>query len=265
MPSQTPYVPVSPTEIIEQTQEAYELGITIVHLHARETDGQPSCSKNIYRDIFEGVRKFCPGLIICASASGRKFPEFEKRSAVIELYPDMCSLTLSSLNFNEQSSVNSPDMIQKLVEKMNEYGVKPELECFDLGMINFGKYLVHRRLIHPPFYWNFIFGNIAGFQVNLAQIGVATGELQGEEHFIAFGGLGKRQLTANAIAIASGFGVRVGLEDNIWLDWGKTVKASNSTLLKRVHELIKLHGRELFTSSEFGKSGFYNANSLARI
>ncbi len=263
--SQTPYVPVFPNEIIEQTHEAFESGITIVHLHAREADGQPSYSKNIYREIFEGVRKFCPGLIICASTSGRTFPEFEKRSAVIELRPDMCSLTLSSLNFSGQASVNAPDMIIKLAEKMNEYGVKPELECFDLGMINYGKYLAHKQMISAPFYWNFIFGNIAGFQVSPAHIAAATSDLQGDEHFIAFGGIGNSQYMANAIAIETGYGIRIGIEDNIWFDKEKKVKASNIMLLKRAHDLIKLSGRELFTSTEFGKSGFYNATSLARI
>jgi len=101
----TPYVPISPREIIEQTHEAYELGITIVHLHARDEDESPTWKKNIYRDIFEGVRKHCPDLVICASTSGRLFSEFEKRSEVIELYPDMCSLTLSSLNFSKQAGI----------------------------------------------------------------------------------------------------------------------------------------------------------------
>ena len=228
-------------------------------------NGEASYSKNIYRDIFEGVRKHCPDLVICASTSGRVFNEFEYRSEVIELMPDMCSLTLSSLNFSERASINSPDTIQKLAEKMNDYGVKPELECFDLGMINYGKYLIRKKVIHPPFYWNFIFGNISGFQASLSHIGTAVNELTGNEHFIAFGGIGQSQLTANAIAIANGFDVRVGLEDNIWFDREKSEKATNLSLLERVHTLMRLHERKLFTSSEFGKSGFYNANTLARV
>ena len=99
----TPNVPISPAEIIEQTHEAYEVGITIAHLHARDKDGVPTWKPEVYKEIFEGVRKHCPDLVICGSTSGRNFPEFEKRSAVIELKPDMCSLTLSSLNFNSQA------------------------------------------------------------------------------------------------------------------------------------------------------------------
>lgn len=263
--SLTPGVPVSPAEITEQVHEAYELGITIAHLHARDADGEPSYKKNIYRDIFEGVRKHCPDLVICASSSGRTFYEFEKRSEVIELQPDMCSLTLSSLNFFEQASVNSPDMIQSLAEKMNDYGVKPELECFHVGMINYGKYLIQKDILHPPYYWNLLFGNIAGFQVSLSHIGTALNEINGDDNYIAFGGIGQSQLIANSIAIASGYGVRIGLEDNIWLDKEKKVRATNMALLERVHCLMQIHERKLFTSEDFGKSGFYNAHTLTRV
>jgi len=126
--SHTPFVPVSIKEIVEQTHEAYEAEITIAHIHARQRDGTPTWKQAVYRDIFEGIRKYCPDLVICGSTSGRTFTEFEKRSEVIKLKPDMCSLTLSSLNFYSQASVNEPEMIQKLALKMKEYGVKPELE-----------------------------------------------------------------------------------------------------------------------------------------
>lgn len=263
--SQTPFVPVSSNEIIEQVQEAFELGITIAHLHAREDNGQPSYRKSVYRDIFEGVRKYCPGLVICGSSSGRSFPEFEKRSAVIELQPDMCSLTLSSLNFFQQASVNSPDMISMLAQKMLDFGVKPELECFDMGMINYGKYLIQKNILQPPFYWNLLFGNIAGFQANLSQISAAANELNDNDHFIAFGGVGQAQFKANSIALVMGYGVRIGLEDNIWFDKARKIKARNIELLKRIHALMEIHENRLLSSSEFGKFGFYNAHTLARL
>ena len=207
----TPYAAISPAQIIEQTHQAYEMGITIAHLHAREKDGRPSYKRSIYQEIFEGVRKYCPDLIICASSSGRTYNEFDKRSEVLELYPDMCSLTLSSLNFSKQASVNSPDMIYQLARKMMEFGVTPELECFDLGMINYGKYLINKEIIEGPFYWNLLFGNIAGFQATLDQMGTAVNAIP-EGHHMSFGGIGTYQLAVNATAIAMGHGVRVGLE-----------------------------------------------------
>jgi len=255
----TPHIPICPAEIIEQVHEAFETGITIAHLHAREEDGRPTYKKSIYQEIFEGVRKLCPGLLICGSTSGRSFHEFEKRSAVIELQPDMCSLTLGSINFLKQESVNSPETIIQLANKMKEFGVKPELECFDLGMINFGKHLVNKNILEPPFYWNLLFGNISGFQSNLLHTAAAINELRDIDSFISFAGIGASQLEMNSIAIASGYGVRVGLEDNIWYDKAKKIPARNIDLLKRTHQLMNIHGRKLFTSQELGQKGFYNA------
>ncbi|MGQ0737796.1 MAG: 3-keto-5-aminohexanoate cleavage protein [Bacteroidota bacterium] len=259
--TQNPSLPVTPDEVIEQVHEAYELGITIAHLHARDAEEKPTWKLEVYRDIFEGVRKYCPDLIICGSTSGRSFSEFEKRSAVIELRPDMCSLTLSSLNFSKQASVNSPGMITSLAVKMNEYGVRPELECFDLGMINFGNYLAEKKVIQSPCYWNLIFGNIAGFQAEFSQVGAAVTAIQqnGGNNYIAFGGIGPVQITAVSLAIAVGYGVRIGLEDNIWHDRKKSLPASNKELLTQVHLLMQIHNRKLFTSAELGKAGFYNA------
>lgn len=253
----TPYVPVRPNEIIEQTHEAYELGITIVHVHARDENGDPTWKPEIYQQIIEGIRKHCPDLVICASTSGRTFSEFEKRAAVIELKPDMCSLTLSSLNFPKSASVNDPDTVKKLALKMRDYGVHPELECFDLGMINVGKYLIQKNILEPPYYWNLLFGNVSGFQADFLQIGTALSQF-GEDQLVALTGLGDTQLAVQASAIAMGYGVRVGLEDNIWLDDGRTKLASNYQLLERIHTLMELHERELMTPKELGELGFYN-------
>ena len=254
----TPHVPITPVEIIEQVHQAYELGITLVHIHARDDGEAPTWDPKVYQRIFEGVRKHCPDLIICGSTSGRNFPEFEKRSAVIELRPDLCSLTLSSLNFVRQASMNPPDVVRGLAQKMRDHGVKPEFECFDLGMINYGLYLIRKGVAQAPFYWNLFFGNIAGMQASLAQIGVAVAQLSAEEHYVSLGGIGGSQLPVSATAVAHGFGVRTGLEDNIWFDAEETIQATNIDLLKRVHALMKLHGRQLFTAAEFGQRGFYN-------
>jgi len=253
----TPHVPVSATEIIEQVHHAYEIGITIAHLHARQDDEVPTFKKEVYSEIFEGVRKHCPDLIICGSSSGRNFPEFEKRSEVIELQPDMCSLTLSSVNFLKQASLNAPDMIIQLAEKMKAYGVVPELECFDLGMINYGHYLISKGIITGPFYWNLLFGNIAGFQANFNQIGTALKEIPAD-HYVALAGLASDQLPVNAAAIAMGYGVRVGIEDNLWWDAKRSRQCTNIELVERIHRLIEIDQKEFFTAAEFGPLGFYN-------
>lgn len=128
--------PTSPNEIIEQTQEAYEMGITVAHLHARLDNEKPTYEKTVYNKIIEGLRKLCSELILCCSTSGRNFASLEQRLEVIDLYPDMCSLTLSSMNFINTTLVNLPSIIESLLDKMIDCGVNPELEYFDLGMIN---------------------------------------------------------------------------------------------------------------------------------
>jgi len=247
--SMTKHVPISVQEIIEQTHEANEIGISIVHLHARLENETPTYKPEIYQQIFEGIRKHCPKLVICASTSGRDFPEIEKRSAVVELRPDMCSLTLSSLNFIKTASINSPETIQNLFLKMNEYGVHPEFECFDLGMVNYGKYLLKKYNYDQPTYWNIIFGNIAGIQPSLQNIGNIVNEIPNKS-MISLGGIGDTQLKTISTAIAHDFGVRIGLEDNIWYDKSRTRLATNNDLLQRVHSLMQIHEKELMPSEE---------------
>jgi len=253
----TPNVPVEPDEIVEQTLEAAELGANMVHLHARDAEThKPSHSKQVYAEIINGIRKKNKDLVICVSTSGRFFSEYEKRSEVLnlngELKPDMASLTLSSLNFNKQVSINSPDMIKKLAGKMLENSIKPELEAFDLGMINYAKYLIHKGLIKPPYYFNLILGNIACAQANMLSLGLMIRELP-EGTIWSAGGVGDFQLKMNAMALVAGGGVRVGLEDNIWYDSQRTQLASNRQLLERILEIAKALGRKPYTPAETKK------------
>ena len=166
--------------------------------------------------------------------------------------PDMASLTLSSLNFNRTISTNEPQMIQDIVAKMNEKGIKPELEIFDLGMINYAEYLTKKGMLHPPHYANIILGNIAGAQPTLLQSGALVVNLPKDTIF-SMGAIGRFQLPTNAISIATGHGVRVGLEDNIWYDDERTKLASNEDYLIRIHQIMDLFGKKLCPSSELRK------------
>ena len=250
----TPHVPIAVNEIVDQTLEAAELGITMAHLHARDPEtGLPTYKAEVYAQILECIRRFNKDLIICVSTSGRNFNTFEKRSQVLDLdgdiKPDFASLTLSSLNFNQQASVNSPEMIQRLVSKMAENGIRPELEVFDLGMINYARYLIRKQLIQPPFYFNLILGNIACAQANLLSLGLMEKDLPKDSYW-SVGAVGNPQLKMNIISIAYGGGVRVGLEDMIWMDEQRTTLATNSGLLKRVITIGDAMGKRTMTPTE---------------
>ena len=251
----TPMVPISTSEIIEDVHSAWELGITKVHLHARDLQTEnPTYRKEIYASIIEGIRKFAPYLVICVSLSGRTFNKFEERSEALELNgdlkPDMGSLTLSSLNFNKIASINTPEMIQNLAEKMKNLGIVPELEAFDAGMINFAKYLIKKELINPPFYFNLLLGNIACAQADILHAGLMIRDLP-ENSLWSIAGIGENQLMMNSVSIAIGGGVRVGLEDNIWYDSLRSKLATNIDLIKRIHVLAEANDRKIMSSEEF--------------
>ncbi len=233
----TPHVPVTVSEIVDEVREAALLGVNMVHLHARDPEtGIPTYKKEIYRQIISGIRETEKDLILCVSTSGRGFSEFEKRSQVLELTgyekPDFASLTLSSLNFNKQASINSPTMIKALAEKMAANNIRPELEAFDIGMINYAKYLLKKGYIQKPCYFNLILGNIACAQANMLNLGLMVNELPVGSIWSA-GGIGEHQIKMNVMAMISGGGVRIGLEDNIWFDEERTRLSSNIDLIKR--------------------------------
>lgn len=253
----TPHVPVEANEIIENVHEACEIGITMVHLHARDPiTGKPTYKAEEYARIIEGIRRFNRELIICVSLSGRDFGEFEKRAEPLQLdgdlKPDMGSLTLSSVNFNRQASINSPKMIQDLARRMKERGILPELEAFDSGMINYAAYLTKKELIQPPYYFNLLFGNIACAQARLLHVGVMVNDLP-EGSIWSLAGIGDMQLRINSLAIAMGGGVRVGLEDNIFFDRERKTLARNADLLKRIHTIAAANERPLMPASELRK------------
>ena len=251
----TPHVPVTVNEIVEDVHRAYELGITMAHIHARdEKTGVPTYKKEVYAEMIAGIRKYAPDLVLCTSLSGRNFNTLDKRADVLslegDLKPDMGSLTLSSLNFNKVASMNAPSMIEDLANTMKSKGIVPELEVFDVGMINFGKYLVRKNIIKEPLYYNLLFGNIACAQTNMLHSGVMLNDLP-ENTLYSIAGIGDNQLMMNSLSIAIGGGVRVGLEDNIWYDSKRTKKATNLELLERIHVIAEANGRDIMTPSKF--------------
>ena len=253
----TPYVPTTVAEIVEDVHRAVEIGITMVHLHARdEATGEPTYKAETYGKIIAGIRSFSKDLIICVSLSGRNFKELEQRAEPTQLdgdlKPDMGSLTLSSLNFNRIESMNSPEMIQALAKEMKSRGISPELEAFDAGMINYAKYLERKGILQPPHYFNLLLGNIACAQADLLHAGIMIRDLP-EKSLWSLAGIGNAQLMINSIAIAAGGGVRIGLEDNIWYNSERTRLATNSDLLSRIHTLAEANERKVMSPGNMRK------------
>jgi uncharacterized protein (DUF849 family) len=234
-----PYVPISHHEIIDDVARSIEQGVQMVHLHARDAKGIQTADPEPYARLVEAIRSLPdgPSLIIGLTTSARIDNSFESRSRVLDLdgdaKPDMASLTLSSMNFVQSASINQPDIIRKLAQRMKERGIKPELEVFDIGMANFVKVLLNEGLIEAPLYVNVLLGNISGAQPNLLQLASVLSALP-EGCIVSVAGLGRFQLSANSMGILCTDGVRVGLEDNLWFDQKRTIYASNLNLVQRV-------------------------------
>jgi uncharacterized protein (DUF849 family) len=242
-----PNVPVTPEEIGEDAHRCVEAGAAIVHLHARDQRGLPTYRKDVYAEVIAAVRERCDDVVVCVSTSGRTFKTFEERSEVLDLdgdlKPEMASLTLGSMNFPKQASVNEPEMIRRLAEFMTERGIVPELEIFDLGMIDYATYLIERGILRPPHYFNILLGNLGTLAATPLNLAVAVDALP-ERATWAAAGIGRFQLAMNSLAITSGGNVRVGLEDNLWLDDAREQPATNVALVERLVELGRTIGRE---------------------
>ncbi|HEX5387855.1 MAG TPA: 3-keto-5-aminohexanoate cleavage protein [Gemmatimonadales bacterium] len=244
----TPHVPISPAAVIDDACRALELGASIVHLHARERDGTPSYRAELYETMILGIRAHVPEAIICVSCSGRNFPEFERRSEVLDLSgrarADLASLTLTSLDFPTGTSQNSPEMVVRLAERMAERGVKPELECFDFGMINAANLLITKGLAAPPFYFNLLLGSRYSAPATARHLSAMLVDLPPDSLWSG-AGIGLFQLPMNTLAIAMGGHCRVGLEDNIYYGFDRSELATNTALVARVKQLSEIFGRPL--------------------
>ena len=250
-----PDLPVTINEIVQEVKNAYQMGITIAHIHARDENGAPSSDPKIYSEIIKQIRSFAPDLVICASTSGRIDPSFESRSKVLFLdnnRPDMASITLSSMNFIENVSINSPQTIKSLALTMKERKIIPEIEIFDLGMANYMKYLISKELLPKKNYINILLGNISGLQTTSLHLNTVLSDLP-ENSIVSLAGLGRYQTDAINLALEYNLGIRIGLEDNLYADLKRKVYSSNIEQLSMVHLHLKRCGKSVMNGKEFIK------------
>lgn len=249
----TPHVPISPQEIADDVGRCAALGASIIHLHARDEQGRPTTRAEYMAPLVEAVRCVDPALVVCVTTSGRFATSIDDRAAVLDLSgsakPDMASLTLGSNNFVQQASVNAPDTIRGLATRMRERGIKPELEAFEPGMLTFGHYLAEKGLLESPWYVNVLLGNLGTSPATPASLAAFLALLPPGAAF-AVAGIGRFQTAANLLGIASGGHVRVGIEDNLWWDRGRTRLATNAELVERVRRAAELAERPLATPAQ---------------
>ena len=242
-----PNLPVSVNEQIESTQEAYEIGATIAHCHVRNDDQSPTSDPKKFALLLEGLKKFCPDMVVQFSTGGRSGSGRE-RGGMLSLSPEMASLTVGSNNFPTRVYENPPDLINWLAKEMLAYNIKPEIEAFDLSHIHQANRLYKEGLIKDTPYIQFVMGvrNAMPVDRDVFNYYVKTVKrlLPNSEWCAA--GIGKFQKVINEWSIQAGGHTRTGMEDNIRLD--KTRLApSNASLVKIVVDLCHKYERPIAT------------------
>jgi 3-keto-5-aminohexanoate cleavage enzyme len=245
-----PAVPITIAEQVESTQEAFEAGATLAHLHVRNDDQTPSSDPEKFGRLLEGLRRHCPGMILQVSTGGRSGAGRE-RGGMLSLKPDMASLATGSCNFPTRVYENAPDLVEWLATEMLAHDVKPEIEAFDLSMIFKAVELERQGRIKGPLHVQFVMGvkNAMPVDREVLEFYVATLRRLAPDATWTGAGIGKDQLTLNRWSLELGGHVRTGLEDNIRLD-RNTLAPSNAALVRQVAELCPEYGRRLATVTE---------------
>jgi uncharacterized protein (DUF849 family)/N-acetylglutamate synthase-like GNAT family acetyltransferase len=248
-----PHVPVSTAQIIDDGLQAIEHGASMLHIHARDQEGQPDWRPETYAPILEGIRKHSRDVVLIATTSGREHGSFEKRSAVLDLdgtaKPDMASLMLGSLNFPNTASMSPPETIQQLAARMEQRSILPELEVFDAGMLNYGFYLRRKGLLPRDCYVNLLLGSLGSMPGRVLDLCNLVREIPAAWTWAA-AGIGRYQLAMNTAAIIMGGHVRVGLEDSPLMDYWDAQPATNAALVARIAHLARELGRPVSSCAQ---------------
>jgi len=245
-----PAVPVTPAEQIESTHEAFEAGASLVHIHVRNPDESPGSDPALYGAVQEGVRKHCPGMIVQFSTGGRGRDQ-AARGAMLDLRPDMASLATGSVNFPTNIYENPPDFIEHLARTMLDYGIKPEVEVFDLAMLYNAANLMKKGLIKDKPHVQFVLGIPNAMPMRPSVFNFLRSELAdvlpGATWVAA--GIGRFQWEVNRMCLEAGGHCRTGLEDNTRFD-ATRLAASNAELVRKIVDACELYDRRPASAAE---------------
>jgi len=256
---QCPAIPYTPQEYGAEARRIVDEGAVMIHIHARRPDGTPSFEIEDFRAITEAIRGEAGDVIINYS-TGAIGISVEKRLAYLhELRPDVAALNMGSLNYAKYSRsrkefvfdtvfVNPFSEIIELLSAMNELGIKPEHECFDIGHIGSLEPLVHMGVLHPPLHVDCVMGVVGGIPPTARNLAAMVDNIPAGSHWAVIG-ISRRQWTLISAALALGGSIRVGLEDNFYLPDGEMAR-SNGDLVAKAREMVVNAGRQPATVAQ---------------
>jgi len=244
---QQPNLPLTPDEIANEAFACYQAGASIVHIHARDTEGNPTQDMEVYREIKEKIEAKC-NIIFQPSTGGAVWHTPEQRLQPVELSPEMATLSCGTCNFGPDVFMNTEEYMIKFATRMKEIGLKPEIEVFERGMIENAKALVKKGLVQEPLHVDFVLGVPGACPGTPEDLMFMVNQLpKGWTWTVA--GIGRSELSLAVMAIILGGHVRVGFEDNVYYSKGRLAK-SNAELVERIVRIAKEMGREIATPDE---------------
>ncbi len=266
-PEMTPYLPITPQQIADSCLGAAEAGAAVVHIHVRHPDtGKPSMELDHYAQVIHLIKAQNKELIInlTTGPGGRFVPSeadpkifaegttlchpLKRVEHIAQLKPDICSLDLNTMNSGADVVINTPSNVRKMAKVIRDCGVMPELEIFDTGDLNLAKDLIKEGVLQGPGLYTFVMGVKYGLNTDPATLLYMRDQLPIGAKWAAFG-IARAEFPMLAQAWLLGGHVRVGMEDNIYLEKGVLCE-TNAQLVSRANRIIKDLGGELATANE---------------
>lgn len=249
---QNPAVPYTVQELVVSSLDAIEAGATIIHLHVRENDGTPTQDKTIFKKVIDEIHRVYPKIIVQVTTGGAASMTKEERAEVLDLDIEMATLDCGTINFGLRDIfVNKVVDISYFAERMNSKGISYELECFEKGHIDTVMYLAKKGIIQKPLHFSFVLGVLGAMKGEERDFMFMKDSIP-EDATFSVAGIGKYEFPLAELSIRHGGHVRVGLEDNLYLEKGVLAK-SNRELVDKAKELILKHHRSVATIDETRK------------
>jgi len=247
MREHTPYIPYTPVEIAEEAARCRDAGACIAHVHGRLDAGTPTQGRETFAASLEEIRKRTD-ILVQFSTGGAVGMSVDERIEGLDLRPDMATLTTGSVNFGEEVFMNDLPTVRRIASRLQELGIKPEVEVFEAGMLETAKRLVRDGLLSEPMHVDFVLGvpgAMGGHEDNLVFL---RSQLPDASTW-SVAGVGRHEIPLARHAITHGGHVRVGLEDNVYLSKGVLAKGSYE-LVELVASIGREHGRQPASPAE---------------
>ncbi|HSA58490.1 MAG TPA: 3-keto-5-aminohexanoate cleavage protein [bacterium] len=249
---ETPYLPLTPVEIADAARMAVDAGAAVVHLHVRDENGAPTNAAARFQEALTAIRRVCrPVPILQVSTGGAVGDSLESRAEPLEARPDMASLNSGSVNFGDAVFANPIPFIEFLAQRMGRKGIKPEIEVYDLSHVETAVRLIERGEIQRPAQFQFVMGVKGAIEATEENLKLLVSRIPKESTWTV-AGVGRHEFPMAELALTLGGHVRVGLEDNLYLEKGVLAKGSHELVQKAV-ELARRHGREPASPTEARK------------